>query len=224
MRTVRLLAFFGVALAAAALGPAASARAGLIADDLHGLLGWHGTQHFQATPSLYLNVDYCVYAPGAFDLTFGSGADPSHGTQYVYAYQILNDIPGHPAPDPLKDYVTSFSVGLSDRNEQPANVAVVTVTGGKTPALKYFSPAPPQVPSTVTWKFTTSVKSGSFSNILLYTSPFGPELDNATILGYSADTHLLPSPLPEPATLMLMGGGLAAILWQARRRAISTDS
>ena len=48
-----------------------------------------------STYALNVEVDYCVYAAlrrELFDLSFGSGADPSHGTQYVYAYQILNNL------------------------------------------------------------------------------------------------------------------------------------
>jgi len=205
--------FLGMALVGLLAG---AASAGLLLDDPRGLVGWKGTVRFEALPNLFVDVEYNVYAPGPdFETSFGTGTDPSHGAQYVYAYQILNNV--NPNPDPVKDYVTSFSVGLSDKDEEPANIGSVAVTGGTNPALKYFSPAPPLVPSTATWKFIPSMKYPAFSNILIYTSPYGPELDNATVLGYSADTHSVPSPMPEPATLALMAGGLAAA-WTLRRR------
>ena len=196
---------------------AGAASAGLLLDDPRGLTGWKGTVRFEALPNLFVDVEYNVYAPGPdFETSFGAGKDPSNGAQYVYAYQILNNV--NPNPDPVKDYVTSFSVGLSDGDEQPASIGSVAVTGGTNPALMYFSPAPPLVPSTATWKFISSMKYPGFSNILIYTSPYGPELDNATVLGYSADTHSVPSPTPEPATLALMAAGLAAARSFRRRR------
>jgi hypothetical protein len=219
-RTTIIFAMIGVLLAIFA-GPA---RAGLIAGDLNGLSDWQGTVHFEAAPSLYLylDVDYCVYAPGQFGLSFGTSADPSGGSRYVYAYQIFNNLPGNPAPAGQQDYVSTFSVGLTglDENDQAANVGTVAVTGGKNPTLKYFSPSLPAVPSTVTWKYTgtSALKYGSFSNILIYTSPFAPELDNATILGFYADAHLMPSPMPEPTTVAFLAVGLAAIVWRRRRR------
>jgi hypothetical protein len=208
MRCAATIVLMVAGLVALAAG---SAGAGLIAGDVNGLPAWQGTVHFQATPSLFLDVDYCVYAPGDFGDSFGAAADPSGGTQYVYAYQILNDLPNHPAPDPTKDYVTSFSIGLTGLNELAANVGAVAVTDGKNPNHSAFAPTT-GTPNTVKWTYTTSLKSGSFSNILIYTSPFAPEFDNSTILGYSADTHLLPSPTPEPATLTFLAIGLAAVI------------
>jgi hypothetical protein len=216
MRPARFT-FLGMALVGLVAG---AASAGLLLDDPRGLIGWKGTVRFEAPSNLFVDVEYNVYAPGpdfetSCDELFGAGEDPSNGKQYVYAYQILNNV--NPNPDPVKDYVTSFSVGLPDGDEQPANIGSVAVTGGTNPALKYFSPAAPAVPSTATWKFIPSMKYPGFSNILIYTSPYGPELDNATVGGYSFDTHSMPSPTPEPATLALMAGGLAAV-WTLRRR------
>ena len=126
------------AVIAAALGGflaifGSPACAGLIATDSHGMPGWKGTVLFtdSVTHYLYLNVDYCVYAPGQFDLSsFGSSADPSNGARYVYAYQILNNLPNNPAPSGQQDYVSSFSIGLTGLNEQAANVGAVALPGG----------------------------------------------------------------------------------------------
>ena len=206
--------FLGMALVGLLAG---AASAGLLLDDPRGLIGWKGTVRFEALPNLFVDVEYNVYAPGPdFETSFGAGKDPSNGAQYVYAYQILNNV--NPNPDPVKDYVTSFSVGLSDGDEQPASIGSVAVTGGTNPTLKYFSPEPPLVPSTATWKFIPSMKYPAFSNILIYTSPYGPELDNATVGGYSFDTHSVPSPTPEPATLALVAAGLGAARSFRRRR------
>ena len=82
-------------------------------------------------------MDYwCLRRCGgrSFGLSFGSGADPSGGTQYVYAYQILNNVVPSwwPTPDP----VIYLSVGLKpDEYLQVANLGFVPSPegGGRIP-------------------------------------------------------------------------------------------
>ena len=52
------------------------------------------------------SIDYAVYAPGQFDLSF-PGEDPSHGTQYVYRYQLYDS-----SSPTSTDSIRKLSVGL----------------------------------------------------------------------------------------------------------------
>jgi len=197
------------------------ARAGLLAGDPNGMGDpWQGTQRFQSspTPFLVVDVEYCVYAPGQFELSFGF--DPAERGDYVYAYQIFNDLSSHPYDPPEdRDYVSGFSVGLTnipDPLDEPDNEIPITYIDGpgQAPLLSYFAPG------TATWKFIPTMIHGLFSDILYYTSPYGPGEDNATVTGYEADTQQLPSPIPEPVTAMLLGAGLAAMVVFRRRKAL----
>ena len=87
-----------------------------------GTTDWRGTVPFDnvvsfghTTFSLSSDVDYAVYAPGKFDLSFGSAADPSNGSQYVYAYQLF-DVGGN-------QNVTAFSVGFADSLDSSGGAA-----------------------------------------------------------------------------------------------------
>ena len=85
---------------------------------------WQNYKTFSTDPNnpnnavLLVNVDYCVYAPGQFSLSFPAWDDPTDGTQYVYAYQIFNDVD---RSYPSKAPVVRFSVGLNGPFEEEAN-------------------------------------------------------------------------------------------------------
>ena len=66
--------------------------------------GWRGNLAMSGTKTrtlggvihtftLNATVDYAVYAPGSFDLSFPN-ADPSDGTDYVYAYRFAKWLAG----------------------------------------------------------------------------------------------------------------------------------
>ena len=191
-------------------------QAGPLVGDPNGMAAWQGTQRFQSTPTpfLSLDVDYCVYAPGQFELSFGF--DPGNLGGYVYAYQILNDLGNHPYNPPEdRDYVSGFSVGIT--LDEPGNepIPIGYIDGaGLAPFLSYFAP------NTATWKFIPTLTYELFSDVLYYTSPYGPGWDNATVIGYEADTQQLPSPIPEPATVMLLSAGLAGVAISRRRKTL----
>ena len=75
---------------------------------------------------------------------------------------------------------------------------------------------------TAGWDFNSpTLNYGSTSDVLLFTSPFPPEEDTATVSGGAhIKTENLPSPTPEPATFALLAVGAAVALARRRRRAL----
>ena len=157
-----------------------------------------------------MDVEYAVYQAGDYE---DSGTDPSGGTEYVYAYQIFNDLAG----DVL---VSSFSVGL-DSAADPDDIgsdAGSGTAGGTAPSASAFSGSPP---TSAVWYFfnDTIDPPGEYSEVLIFTSPNGPQWAPATVMDSGlSDIQNLPSPIPEPATLALMGLGGAFALIRRRRK------
>jgi len=197
------------------LSAPASAGPIAIAIDPNAMPAWQGTQQFYATTTtsrggvstLRVDVEYAVYEPGHYGL---SGADPSVGTQFVYAYQIFNDLAGN-VP------VSTFSVGL----DPAANVANIgfdagsgTTPGGTTPSSSAFNGGPP--PTSAVWGFP--LDPPKYSTVLLFTSPYGPQWAPGSLLDSGlSDKQNLPSPMPEPASLALMALGGVGLLARRRR-------
>ncbi len=209
---------------------ASAAMGGVLSNDPNayndGTAAWHGTESFDKsltvgvfTLALEVNVDYAVYAPGYFDASFGTANDPSDGSQYVYAYQILNNQGGNV---PL----ASFSVGFANSQygaTLPQNVSFVLtdsgatpyssaqITGGNNPQSAFYSFINQNVPA-----------EGGYSDILIFTSPNPPQWETGSItwgsIGQSAN---LPSPVPEPATgsFALAAAFFLAIRGFCKRRA-----
>ena len=50
--------------------------------------GWSGTLSLSGVGEPTVSVEFAVFAPGDFNTALGSG-DPSDGSQYVYAYQLI---------------------------------------------------------------------------------------------------------------------------------------
>ena len=215
MRTI--MGTTGCAMVAVLLA-AGAATAG-IGTDLNGMPGWHEEIRLAGPmPGFFevlaIDVEYCVYAPGQFEISF-PGLDPTDGTDYIYAYQIYNDLDPHPSAgtgeDP--DYVSRFSVGL-DTDELADNGSYLSGTGIAPDDVDVLTPASTQAG----WNFTLGQMAyPSVSAILLFSSPYGPELDRTTVSGWQTASGWLPSPVPEPATLTLMAVG-AAWLSQRKRR------
>ena len=155
------------------------------------------------------NVDFAVYEPGKFELTF-PGQDPSGGDEYVYAYQII---------EVLEEDVTGFTVGL-DGDEPLGSVTFLAGTGlapNTTNSPPRFVGTPP---TSVRWDFTPThlTAANDPSAILIFTSEAPPELDSSTVKGLviGAQRDDIPSPLPEPTSLALLA--LGSVLLCTRRR------
>jgi hypothetical protein len=188
-----------------------SLASGEIATDPNGMSQWQGIKEFK---KLYLdaNVQYCVYAPGQFNLSYPAWDDPTDGLQYVYTYQIYNNI----TRTGTKPYISYFSVGISGADEQADNIGyLIDDPNHKDP--NHFDLAGTKAG----WFFDASpyLAYDSISDILYFTSPFSPELDTSTVSGgiYSCTRNDLPSPNPEPTTIVLMGAGLFVLATRKTR-------
>ncbi len=212
------------ALALAALWPIPS-RADLVsADKLNAIQGWYGTDPIQFAESNGNNVDgsidYAVYAPGQFDLSF-PGEDPSHGTQYVYRYQLYDS-----SSPTSTDSIRKLSVGLvgvtDAANCQYVNTGPLYAGDGVAPTFQVGLIGAP--PTSAVWAFKSSalLDPGQHSEMLIFTSPYGPTWAPATVLAPSSSNWWqgeLPSPVPEPATLVgLLTAGLMFVAYRSLRR------
>lgn len=187
-----------------------TAKAGLLTSDSAAYDGWQGTEPFSFLGILNADVDYAVYAPGHFhqSLALGYPTDPSGGTQYVYAYQILNNTGGSEA-------VSNLSVGLTGAlpddqggDKQVSNIGWISPYGGEVqPSDGRTNGGPP--PQDVIWDLNLPVPD--LSSILIYTSPFPPEMDSATLQGGPSAQGTLPSPVPEPASGVLLCAAIAVL-------------
>jgi hypothetical protein len=188
----------------------------LLATDTAAIPGFHGTQSFDAAAgplTFGAEVEYAVYAPGQFhsSTALGGPTDPSGGTQYVYAYQLIND--GSAAQRTIGE----LSVGF-DGNASPGNLGVIGgAPFGLNPSSSAFVPVSPPFAS-ATWIYNTELTSTQASNILLFTSPNAPHLYNASVLGGGlVDQRQLPSPIPEPSSVLIIGGMIIMLGRSARR-------
>lgn len=217
MRTVAsTLGFAAVALLVAS----STAMAGPLPGDANALPAWQGSVAYASAMgplSLDAAVEYAVYAPNPgfsnFDTSFGPGADPTNGAHYVYAYQVYNFASALTG-------VIQLSVGL-DGNEPISSLDSLPILG-LDPLTAAFNPAGGPPFSNVLWKdygaANGRVNSGQNSSILFFTSPFGPEMDDGALLANLPNlTHPLPSPTPEPSTLVLVGLAVALCPIYGRR-------
>ncbi|MGA2031017.1 MAG: PEP-CTERM sorting domain-containing protein [Thermoguttaceae bacterium] len=187
---------------------------------------WSGTQAFVGPGGLLdVAVDYAVYAPGQFhaSTTLGNPTDPSNGSEFVYAYQLNNVGVFN---------VACFSVGLADAADSdagkeadklPANIGFVANFPGDPNGFPPFSeaftyPSGGRPAQSADWSYSSSLPAGSYSNILIYTSPYPPHTDAATVQAGQIATEGLPSPFnpaPEPASGLLLA--VAAVFLLAVR-------
>jgi len=156
-------------------------------------------------------IDFAVYEeyPG----------NPLTDGDYVYAYQISNYCESEVSID-------SFSLGLSEDSAVVDIGFDTTASGEIEPSYSYFSPDT-ENPQSALFVFFPSylpygsgvVKSGEESAILLFSSDNAPTNLFGVIEGGSISvTKQLPSPTPEPATVLLLGiGGAFLTLTRARR-------
>jgi len=195
---------------------ATGASGGMISESADALPLWQGRVNIDGsfgTLNVNADVDYAVFAPGDSFQNFLNDyninyTDPSGGTEYIYAYQIDENNGSNPG-------VVSFTVGL-DGDEPVSGPYAIPGTGDQSPSAMDF-------PGTsAKWDFGGLLTTGMTSEILLYSSPWGPERDWGTISAGIASglSNEIPSPVPEPGTTVLLGLAVAVLSLFAKRRRI----
>ncbi len=179
--------------------------------DFNAMPAFQGVQRFDTAnlggyTTFSADVAYAAYAPGQFALSYpGQSVNSGH---YVYAYQIIEVFPFQDWSLFGPPVAQAFSVNL-DGDEQ-ATAATSIVGTGTNPVT-----ASGTAQFSASWEFTANtIAVGQTGDIMYFTSPKAPELDNATLSGTAslADEHDLPVPVPEPASLALLAlGGLAML-------------
>ena len=190
--------------------------------------GWQGSQHYSASGALSNNLDaeveYAVFNGSGFqDFLDENGiiyADPSGGSEYTYAYQIVEVTEATAG-------LSKFTVGLLG-NESLGSVGVTFIPQ----ATNYgaYAPLPSDDPSSVgggpgistssQWSFSF-LTAGEASGILFYSSPNGPEYGSSVLQAGTAIQSIpnsLPNPVPEPASALLVLACVASLAATGRRR------
>jgi hypothetical protein len=195
-----------------------TALAGPLPTDANAIPGFQGSAAFTGNVGpaiLDANVEFAVYAPGSFGLSFPPIDDPSGGTQYVYAYQVFNNGPT------ANTRVQELSIFL-EPNLNPVTATGDTPAGGLAPNLVQI-PIGGTGQSNVKWTWVNPLFNvGLFSDIVLFTSPYAPHYVLSSVKGGSTTiaSNALPSPVPEPSTVALSAAALSclALARYARRR------
>ena len=194
------------------VGLAGSAAAGPLNGHPNALPGWTGAlvgQHSSGQTVLSVILDFAVFAPGAYP-----GQVPGGAAQFVYAYQAFNQ----PA---TTVGLTAVSVGLAagsaagNIGDDPSVVpGMPGAPGGIAPDIVAIGT------SSARWGFGwiggLEVGANQHSTVLVFTSPNGPKYEPATMMngGLPTPIGVVPSPIPEPVTVVLISlGGFVLVGW-----------
>lgn len=193
---------------------ASSARAGLLDGTPFAISGFTGSvaaDRDLGFQSIFSDVDYAVFAPGSFQSFLNANnisfTDPTGGSDFIYAYQIFVE---SAAPG-----VFDFTVGIDPTAPRDVDPNSIPGTGDETPFFTIDSPQQQK------WSFDGDLGTGESSQILYFSSPLGPKFNTMTINSGIASpdpSPLVPSPVPEPATLLLGVFGTLGWIWGQRHR------
>jgi len=158
-------------------------------------------------------IDFAVYDAYPGDVQLNG--------QYVYAYQIINSEGSDVGID-------SFTVGIGDGASVVDIAFDATLSGGDVQSsFAYFSPDQSTAQSAA-WLFLPStigsgvVQSGQQTFALVFSSDNVPTNGFAIMEGGSTVgiVQNLPTPIPEPTTIILLGGSWAMLAAIRRRRSV----
>jgi hypothetical protein len=199
------------------------ATAGPLTSDPAALGAWQGSTVFNgsnlsATHTLTAVVDFAVYQPGNFSLSaaLGNPVDVSGGAEYIYAYEVFR-LGNDAAVNALS---ISLFPGAVPNNSVFVGHDATTPEGGIAPVASNFVPGGLDPKTNVRWNFVPAIGGTDHSDILYFASPFGPQLLISTVGGtfVTAGSALLPSPVPEPSTCVLVAVGTVSFLVVRRRQ------
>jgi hypothetical protein len=176
-----------------------------------GILNGHGAAYGGVTGSVPFNngvglsgtIDYAVFTAGAFNANFaGLGYVPGAALVYTYQVNVLGNLG-----------VSAEIIGVSN----PANTIGTFDIGDQDASSASFTP-------NARWLFSPEIPTGMTSWGLAFSSPQLPIVGASLTIdgGTQALVAGVPTPgpisIPEPATLALGAGGLAAVLFLKRVR------
>jgi len=191
-----------------------AAQAGVLASDPNAMPAWRGTvtnSYVYDGIVLDIELDYA-----AFDVGNYPGTDPSGGAEYVYAYQVASLATSNVG-------LRVLSVGL-EVNTGANSIGEDTSAGAPGAAGDVANDLASIGATSAKWGYglTTGPEllTGQISNLLLFTSPNPPRLNNVAVTdgGLPVNVGEVASPTPEPATLALLGIGAMGLLRKHRRR------
>jgi hypothetical protein len=209
---------------------------------------WQGDRHLVGGPligaEIDATVDFAVFAPasagqGTFqqfldDNYAGAPADPTAGTEFIYAYQFATVAVAKTTGGGASGIIT-FTVDLDpedplgptapighDDPVAPSFIPLGFGPGDESPTSNNTTPAfPGEGPlhgSSAKWDFGGLLQVGETSTVLFFSSTRRPEFANGQAsVSIVSGQDLFPSPIPEPSTFVLLALGACALLgWRSR--------
>jgi hypothetical protein len=190
---------------------------------------WRGTASVSAIipfngDTIVADVDWAAFGPGKFQLYLNSQSiaqvDPSGPGEVIYVYQISSVTAADPGIDGL-------TVGLDDNDGRGIILAPSHLPTGA-PLEKIPNGGGDQTDS-MAWFFAGSqLQAGDSSSLLIFTSPFAPELDFMTVNSglaaqlpppyvASPSDRLFEFDVPEPSSLVMGLMGCLGLLARNRK-------
>jgi len=209
----KIIALLAVLVIAVLFSFNSIAAAGLVplSSDPSAMIEWANSTTFSVADGGYNfdgSVDYAVYAPDNYG---GTVVFPNN--HYVYAYQFFNDSTSNVSVD-------TFSVGLSP-DAVVANEGTDTsygVPGGIDTGMEFIL-----LESVLYMFIPAGVASGRHSAVLLFSGESEPTWGCGIVSGGITGGAIvdLPTPIPEPATVALIG--ICGLIIVTRKRKMGAE-